>query len=612
MPYRRDIFDPTLVALFWNVLFLLAVLRALNAVVQRWRPRSAFTRGELLSLWVLLCVATSGAGMDSMQCTFMTMQGAFRFAGRENHWDRLFLRYVPRYFTVSDPEALDRLWAGHSSIFDSDNRRVWLRPVVHWWLLMTVLWTTPLGLIQLLRKRWVEHEKMGFPIVQLPEDLAADRVPWLKDPAFWLAAALPIFINLLGGLHKYYPAVPSFPTALGDPRLDFGRHLLALGRPWNAAGRNLFTCLYPFIIGLGLLLPAELCLSMWFFFVVWRLERVTAAWLGFNQMWEAPYTVAAGSYLALIGFPLWAARRVLVRMVVQAFRTGAREPGEPLSARAALLLFFGGFAVLVGFGRAAGLSVPVAVAFFAQYFLMTLIIGRIRAEMGLPTHELERMGPTVLQGTLLGPQVLGVRNLTGLTVFFGFTRGMRNIPFPHQFEGMHFADKTGISARRLLLATVPFLAWGLAWAWFWTLFFSYGGGLGTYRASFHTWFAGEAWHQLAGWLNANAPVAKGRISAGLLGFAIYWVMMVGRTRRPGWPLHPAGFALSTTWYMSHMWFPLLIAWTIKVLAAHWLGLAAVRRLRLVAYGLILGDVGTGALWIIYAMVRHVPAYAFWQ
>ena len=36
------------------------------------------------------------------------------------------------------------------------------------------------------------------------------------------------------------------------------------------------------------------------------------------------------------------------------------------------------------------------------------------------------MGPTVLQGTLLGPRVLGAQNLTTLSVFFGFTRGIND------------------------------------------------------------------------------------------------------------------------------------------------------------------------------------------
>jgi len=612
MSYERNIYDPTLVALFWNVLFLLVVVRLINQALLRWRPAAAFSPAELLALWALMAVATSATGLDSMQCTFLAMQGAFRFASPENHWDSLFLKQIPQALTVSQAGALDRIWLGGTSLFEARNLTVWAGPVARWWALMTILWAAPIGLIQLLRKRWIEQEKMGFPIVHLPMELAGERVPWLRSPVFWCAAAAPAFINLLGGLHTYWPAVPSLPTAMWDARLDMGRYLAAYGRPWNAAGYMLYTCLYPFIIGLGLLLPGELCLSLWFFFLFWRVEKIGASWLGLEAQWDSHYYFAAGGYLALVGFPLYAARHQLAGLVARAWRRAAREPDEPLSPGASVGLFLAGFVALVVIGVSVGLSPPVALAFFLQYFVMAVIIGRIRAEMGLPTHELERWGPAWLQSTVVGPRVLGLRNMTVLSLFYGFTRGMRNIPFPHQFEGLYFASRTKLDGRRLLLATVGFIALGLAWAWFWTLFLSHSRGLGTYRGAFHTWFAQETWTQLAGWLNADKPVAWGRVGQGAIGFVGYWAIMAVRSRWLAWPLHPAGFALSTTWYMSHMWFPMFLAWGLKAMTARWGGLSGVRALPIVAYGLILGDVGTGALWIIYAMVRHVPAYAFWQ
>ncbi len=612
MSYERNIFDPTLVALFWNVLFLLVVVRLINQALLRWRPAAAFSPAELLALWVLMAVATSGAGLDSMQCTFLSMQGAFRFASPENHWESLFVQQIPSALTVSNSGALDRIWTGGTSILTPRNLTVWAGPVARWWALMTILWATPIGLIQLLRKRWIEQEKMGFPIVHLPMEIAGRGVPWLRSPIFWVAAALPILVNLLGGLHTYWPAVPSIPTAMWDARLDAGRFLVAFGRPWNAASYMLYFCLYPFIIGLGLLLPGELCLSLWFFFLFWRVEKIAASWLGLSAQWDSHYEFAAGGYLALIGFSLWAARHQLRAVLVKAWQRVGREAGEPLSPATAVAIFLVGFGLLVSIGVSVGLSLPVAVAFFTQYFLMTVIIGRIRAEMGLPTHELERWGPSYLQSTIVGPRVLGLQNMTTLSLFYGFTRGMRNVPFPHQFEGLYFGSRTGLNGRKLLLATVPFIALGLGWAWFWTLFLSCSRGLGTYRGSFHTWFAQETWTQLAGWLRGDAPVAWGRVGAGAIGFAGYWTMMVVRTRWLAWPLHPAGFALSTTWYMSHMWFPMFIAWGLKAGTARWGGIRSIRALPVIAYGLILGDVGTGAVWIIYAMIRHVPAYAFWQ
>jgi hypothetical protein len=612
MSYERNIFDPTLVALFWNVLFVVGLVRLVNGLLRRWRPGAAFSPAEMLVLWVLMAVSTSGSGMDSMQCTFMTLQGPAHLASPENHWADLFMEKVPAALTVSDEGALERIWNGGGSILEMRNLRVWAGPVFRWWLLMSVLWATPVGLMALLRKRWIEQEKMGFPIVQLPLEIVQTRARFVTRPAFWVAVSVPVLINLLNGFHTYYPQVPSFPTSMWDPRLDLGKYLAGMGRPWNASAGMFFMCLYPFILGLGLLLPAELSLSLWFFFLFWRAEMIMAAWLGFQQTWDAPYTVSAGSYLALVGFPLWAARHQLAGLLRRGVASGETGAGEPMSYRTAILVVLGGLTFVVWMGVANGLSFPVSLGFFVQYLVMGLIIGRIRAEMGMPTHELERMGPTVVQGTILGPRVLGLQNLTTLSAFFGFTRGMRNIPLPHQFEGLYFASKAGVDGRKLLWATVPFISLGLAWGWFWTLYLSYFRGLGTYRGSFHTWFSGESWYQLAGWLSTNAPMNWGRVGAGALGFVVYWGMMVVRSQFVAWPLHPAGFALSTTYYMCHMWFPMFLAWGIKVGCARWGGFGAVRGLPMIAYGLILGDVGSGALWILYAMVRHVPAYAFWQ
>jgi len=50
MSYERNIFDPTLVALFWNVLFLLVVVRLINQALLRWRPAAAFSPAETAKL----------------------------------------------------------------------------------------------------------------------------------------------------------------------------------------------------------------------------------------------------------------------------------------------------------------------------------------------------------------------------------------------------------------------------------------------------------------------------------------------------------------------------------------------------------------------------------
>jgi hypothetical protein len=455
---------------------------------------------------------------------------------------------------------------------------------------------------------------MTFPVIQLPLEMVRPGTPALRNVAFLAAFGVAVTINAVNGLHLLVPQVPEIPVKLNQSsQLDLGRFLR--GKPWDAAG-SLYPCIYPFIIGLALLLPAELSLSLWFFFLFWKVEAILCNWLGLlGRTPEFPFfkEQSFGGYVAMIAFGLYAARTyfgAVWRRILG--RAGPEvDEGEPFSYRSAFLVFALPALYCVAVGVSQRLAVWVSIAFFAQYYVMHLMVGRIRAEMGLPTHEIERLGPTVMQGNILGPRLLGKQNLTSLSVFFGFTRGLRNIPLPHQFEALFFARKAGLDGRRLLLWSMGLLAFAQAWALFWPVAIGYRYGWGAEWSWWWPWQNGEAWHQLAGWLARNEGPSMGRCVASLVGFLAYFGLMAVRTRLVWWPLHPAGFALSTTWFMMHMWFPMFLAWGLKSLAARYAHARGVRALTGAAYGLILGDITAGTLWVVYSLLTHTEVYRFW-
>jgi hypothetical protein len=611
--HRRGIEDPTVVSLFWNCLFLLVLFRMLNSLLQRWAPRAAFSPAEMLCFFILLSVSTCASGLDSLKTYFSTIQGVAYFATPENKWMDMFGKLLPPSMTVSDMPALDRLWNGDSSIFDPRNYKVWLPVMLRWWVFFVALWGGSLGMIVIFRKRWVERERMSFPIVQLPFEVSRSPMPSLKHPAFWAAFGVAALINLFNGLHAFYPAFPQIAVKLWQsPALDLSKYFV--GRPWNAVG-TFQICFYPFIIGLGLLLPQELSLSLWLFYLLWKVQNIAVAWLGWTATPEFPFCKeqSFGGYLALLGFALWAGRGHF-KMVAERIMGGGdpkEDEREPLRYRAAFLLCMAALIYVVAVGVSIRMAFWVSVAFFVQYFVMTMIVGRIRAEMGLPTHELERLGPTVVQGNILGANILGTQNLTSLSLFFGFTRGIRNIPYPHVFEGVYLMDRLGADSRKLLLACLGFVAVGQFCANFWYLHLGYQYGIGSDWNQWMPWSCQEAWNQLGGWLNNPHGFAWGRVIAMVVGFIFYFGLMVVRTTWVWWPIHPAGFAISTTYYMDHMWMPMLVAWLAKVIVARYSGIRGVRSLAAVAFGLILGDVMTGAAWTVYSAITRVNSYAFW-
>jgi hypothetical protein len=611
--HRRGIEDPTVVSLFWNCLMMLLMMRVINGVVARWWPKRALVQAEMLTFFILISIATCASGLDTLKTNFATMQGYAYFANPENGWEDLFGDYMPASMTVSDLPALDRLWRGDHSFFDRRNLDVWLPPLWRWWVFFTLLWGAPAGLAVLFRKRWVERERMSFPIVQLPLEVTRPSVPSLANRWFWIAFGVAAFINVLNGLHVLYPGVPEIGVKIHQSQsLNLSKFFV--GRPWNAVGR-LHACFYPFIIGLGLLLPKDMSLSLWLFHLLWKGEAVFVSWLGWNQVREFPFVKeqSFGGYLAILGFSLWAARPYFAQVWRRIIGGGDPEMDEhePLRYQHAALIFAIGFGGAVLFGLSIKMSLLVSVGFFVQYFIMTMIVGRIRAEMGLPTHEIERLGPTVMQGNILGQQILGTQNLTSLSVFFGFTRGLRNIPYPHMLEGLYLTERLGADSRRLIIASIVFVSLGTAAAYISYLHLGYMHGLGADWNRWMPWSCTESWRQLSRWLGQPEGFDWGRTAAIGLGFAFYFGLQQVRTMWVWWPIHPAGFAISTTWYMAHMWMPMLVAWATKSLVARYSGRDGVRGLVAVAFGLILGDVTTGATWTIISAITRIETYTFW-
>lgn len=611
--HRRGIEDPTIIALFWNVLFLFVVLRLLNGAVRRLSSRNALARQELLALWILLSVATCPAGQDTLKTSWATMQGYAYFKSPANDWEQLFGSYVPESMTVNDLGALERLWRGDHSIYERRNWQPWLGPVLRWTLLFSFMWGGAAGLAVIFRQRWVERERMTFPIVQVPFEVSRARVSVVRSKVFWAAFGVAAAVTLINGLHVFYPSLPQIPVKIGqDPSLDLRRFFP--GHPWRAMGR-VYPCLYPWATGLGLLVPKDLSLSLWLFFLLWRAQAVAVTWMGWTRSQGFPYSKeqSFGGYLAILGFSLWAGREYFAKVWQRILGRGdpAFDAEEPMRYQTAFAIFLVGFIAVTMLGVSIRMTVAVAVAFFVQYYVMTMIVGRIRAEMGLPTHEIERLGPTVMQGNLLGTRLLGMQNATSLSIFFGFTRGLRNIPYPHMLEGLYLSGRTGMDGRRLLIASMAVIPVATALAYFWNLRLGYAHGLGVDWARWMPWSSQEAWRQLEGWVRADQGFAWGPLIAMIFGFGVYFGLQSVRTYWVWWPIHPAGFALSTTFYMMHLWMPMLVAWVIKSIAARYAGRGSLGHLQALALGLILGDVIMGSIWAGYSAITRVETYAFW-
>jgi hypothetical protein len=104
--------------------------------------------------------------------------------------------------------------------------------------------------------------------------------------------------------------------------------------------------------------------------------------------------------------------------------------------------------------------------------------------------------------------------------------------------------------------------------------------------------------------NPQATVAMG------VGFVTTLALAALRLRWFGFPFHPLGYALSSSWAINICWLPLLMAWVFKCATMRFSGLAGYRRTLPFFLGLILGDCVLGSAWALISLLLNIRTYNF--
>ena len=602
---------PTTTSLFFNVVFCVAALVALNALLKRYVPRWAFSQGELLTIYTILSLGTAMVGHDMMEVLVSTISYAYRFETPDNRWRQLFFDALPNALIVTDPDALKGMWNGGSSLYRPEILLVWARPVALWTGFFTALVWVMMCLNVLWRKQWTENERLAFPIVELPLQMTDERFTLFRNRLFWIGFLLAGGIDLINTISMNYPSVPRLATR------EINLQTFIVDRPWNAIGNTPLQFL-PFVIGIGFLLPLDLLFSSWFFYFYWKLQSVATAAFGWNDGRPTfPYIQeqSAGAYIGVAVFVIWVSRHYLVQVFRRAFGKNSQldDSREPMSYRTALLGIVAGIAALAAFVIWTGMTPWVAVCFFLIYFLLSISVTRMRAELGSPAHDLHYAGPDHLLSVMVGPTNLTKGTLAWFSVAWGFNRAYRTHPMPHQLEGYKLATFTGIRMQPLMWVMLAACVWGVICA-FWALLHIYY-DVGAATAKVHVVaqiFGREPWERLARWTTQPGPrrdPAQTWFVLGGLGVSLFLTGM--RSQFLWWPFHPVGLAVSSSWAMGYMWFPLMIAWLVKYLILRGMGLRGYRTALPFFLGLIMGEFIIGSACNIAGLLFGFELYRFW-
>ena len=388
----------TVLSLFFNAVATLFFLGLISLAWRRYHPRSALTQPELVVIYVMVSVATGLFGVDFLQMFTSTIAHPHRFVEVHPEWRDLFFAHLPRWLTVSDPEALRALHEGNTTFFQRAHLAAWAVPLAAWFAFTMVLLWMCLCLNVLIRREWSEHERLSFPIIQLPMAMT--------HPSSGLLPLLPPLDRVRGGRAaepdaRLHGIVPTFPTR--SPRPTWPATSPATPGTRSAGRRSASTLRG----GPRLPDPLDLSFSCWFFYLFWKAQVVSRAASGFSH-WPA------STWATSLPAPGWdrpvgpLGQPMLLETGGAGVWTGKNrvdDSGEVMRYRTALIGFTAGALGLTLFCWLGGMEPWAIAAFWAIYFLFMLAIMRMRAELGAPTHDLYAGGPDRLLTALWAPGV---------------------------------------------------------------------------------------------------------------------------------------------------------------------------------------------------------------
>ncbi|MBM3240036.1 hypothetical protein FJZ31_27430 [Candidatus Poribacteria bacterium] len=591
---------PTTLSLIYTTVCALFGLTILNVLIIKIFSRRALNQGELLTIYIMICLASVIGGFDILQVLMPVIGHVFWFATPENEWRQLFWPHLPEWLVVSDRAALKGFFEGDSTLYVAEHVNVWFPPLLWWSGFLLTLTFVMLCFTVLVRKQWTEHEKLTYPIMQLPVAMTQDGgIALLRNHVLWIGFLVAGAVDTINSLHRIYPVIPEIPIR----NYELSRYFTE--KPLSGMGITR-VAFFPFGIGLAFLMPLDLSFSCWFFFWYWKVLRIFFIAIGWRMQYPefAPYAVEQtfGSYVSLGVIALFWTWKHIRQSLTAKLRTTA----EPVPPRLALFGIIAGVALLAIFCAKAGVTAWIAFIMFIVYLLISLSITRMRAELGPPSHELYSGGPERALVSILGSRRLGATNISVFALLWGIFRAQRCHPMPHQLEAFKMAERSNFPAKPLVFAMIIALIFGLAVSC-WLL-------LDTgYQEGYRLGFGWEAFGYMEKYLVRPEQTDASAVIAMCLGFIATLFIRFMRLRFLWWPLNPIAYPLSATdWAIRWTWACCLISWAIKSAILRYGGLKVYRQVLPFFLGLLLGEFVIGGLWSLLGMSLHIPTYNFWH
>jgi len=584
--------------------------------------RMALARAELLVAFVMMIIASAITTMGLTE-QLLPIIPAMKYYGADiAEWKQNIYPHVDArpWITLQDDLAIKYFYEG----LPKEGGRLkpipwtaWTKPLLYWGIFLMALYFVMMCMMNILRRQWVENERLVFPLTRLPlavaEGEASGQIvnPFFKNRLMWLGFAIPVIVSSFKGLHSYFPGIPSI-----DPVKSV---LFTSGWPaWR------FRLSFP-MVGFTYLVNLDVAFSLWFFNLVFWVLRGIFVFTGVTLKENlGGYGTAGNAIMAHLGmgamvvfvlYGLWTARTHLRAVFRKAIGRGREvdDSGELMPYWASFWGMIGGLLVMSVWLWKSGLPLWIVPIFLFWIFLIFIGLTRVVAEGGVAATVAPSIG-SVMTTSTVGCSALGPAGLTALAFTWIWSADIRTFVMASYANAMKIGSE--LSKRRHVIFWASLLAVVLSIAascWMVMRLAYIGGGV-----NMNSWFfrGGCKWPFEYAQRQISMPTTMkdmfwGR-TCNTIGAVVMFGLMIARHSFTWWPLHPIGFAIGTVWMMDQLWLSIAIAWVIKVLILKYGGPRLFRRLRPFFLGLICGQFAIAGFWLIIDFFTlHDGNMVFW-
>ncbi len=579
---------------------------ALFNAIGKWITKRWFLEPpDLVVIFTILFVGTAMSA-EWMNVVAPLWHSFALYADQNETYQNRVIPHLTDWLFFREPDAIREYAIGGNPFpYALTKLSVWAPIFLGWIGLFGSAALAMLCINTLMRRLWTQQERLAFPIIQVPMLLCQPQSPLWRSRYLWGAFTVMVIINTINGLNVFFPWIPPIKTRFLAHLNDYLQ-----SPPWNQTGW-IPVGLFPYMSAIGVFVPNDLLFSCVLFYFVRKLMQVATAAMGYEQgVFGGSYLVPQppyfseqswGAFLGLFVSLVWASRGYL-KEIWHEIKTGENpEAGYAISARWAFIGLIASLGVLIGLGVAVGLPWWLVTIYVLLFMVFSVIVARLRAQLGAPIHEMAFMGPHQLMIAFTGTQNLTESTIAKLMTTFHFMNRLhRTHPMPYQLESMKMGELVRLNQKVLFFVIAIAVVAGIFLGELFSVNRFYRDGAGNLGGG----MAGVI-TQLA---DNRYPPNVTAMAFFMGGFSFVLLLDFIRYRIPGFPIHPAGYALSMNFGVDYIWFGLGVVLLIKLFVNRYFGLPGYEKLRAVAIGVILGEFAVDMPLAIYHLITGQAVY----